>query len=290
MKFAAIAAKKAEYPIALMCRQLGVSRSGYYAWLGRKPSKRTQETSQLRAEVRAVYSEHKGRYGSPRVVRELRARGRCTSRKRVSKIMRDEGLQARQTRLFRRTTNSEHGLAVAENRLERDFQTERPNQVWVTDLTFIRTREGWLYLSAIIDLYSRAVVGWAMGGRIDTALCLRALDMAVQSRRPEPGLVHHSDRGTQYASHDYQAALARYGIECSMSRRGDCWDNAVAESFWGTLKCELDDELRSVSRASAQSAIFEYIETYYNRRRRHSSIDYHTPMEYELEFQNREVD
>jgi len=289
VKFAAIEAKKAEYPITLMCRQLGVSRSGYYAWRGRKPSKRAQETSRLGAEVRAIYSEHKGRYGSPRVVRELRARGRCTSRNRVSRIMRDQGLQARQSKLFRRTTDSEHGFAVAENLLERDFHTQRPNQVWVTDLTFIRTRDGWLYLSAIIDLYSRAIVGWAMGDRIDTALCLRALNMAVRFRRPRPGLVHHSDRGVQYASHAYQKALARYGIRCSMSRRGDCWDNAVAESFWGTLKCELDDELRSVSRRGAQGAIFEYIETYYNRRRRHSSIDYNTPLEYELEFQNRAV-
>jgi transposase InsO family protein len=281
VKFALIEAEKADFPVAFMCRQLGVSRSGYYVWQGRLPSNRSVETAQLGNEVKAVYHENKGRYGSPRVLRELKARGRCTSRKRVARIMHDQGLFARQRKRCRRTTDSHHPFPIANNLLERNFETSAPNMVWVTDLTYIWTGEGWLYLAAILDLYSRAVVGWAMSDRIDTMLCLKALDMAVTSRRPPPGLVHHSDRGSQYASHDYREALKKHGMVCSMSRRGDCWDNAVAESFWGTLKNELADEMDFASRGEARRVIFEYIETYYNLRRRHSSIAYRSPLEHE---------
>ena len=287
MKFALIDAEKAAFPIRFMCEQLGVSHSGYYAWQGRPPSARSVDTAELGEKIKEVYKENKGRYGSPRIVRDLVAHGRCTSRKRVARIMQDKGLVAKQRKRFRRTTDSNHPYPIAENLLDRNFTTEAPNQVWVTDLTYIWTREGWLYLSAILDLYSRSVVGWAMSETIDTELCSRALEMAVQARRPAAGLVHHSDRGSQYASHDYRAALSKYGMVCSMSRRGNCWDNAVAESFWGTLKTELADEMDFASRSEARTVIFEYIEGFYNLRRRHSSIEYRTPREYEMLFSSR---
>lgn len=286
MKFALIDVEKAAFPIRFMCEQLGVSRSGYYAWQGRAPSERAVETAELGNEVEAIYGEHKGRYGSPRILCELGAHGRCTSRKRVARIMREKGLVARCRKRGHRTTDSNHPFPIAENLLARHFQTSAPNQIWVTDLTYIWTREGWLYLSAILDLYSRAVVGWAMSDRIDTTLCLTALEMAVTARRPPAGLVHHSDRGSQYASHEYRAALTQHAMVCSMSRRGDCWDNAVAESFWGTLKNELADEMDFASRSEARRIIFDYIEGFYNLRRRHSSIAYRSPREHELLYNN----
>ena len=281
MKFALIAAEKATFPIRFMCEQLGVSRSGYYAWHGRAPSPRAVATVALGEVVAAIYATNKGRSGSPRIVRELIAQGRCTSRTRVARLMREQGLVARRRPRCRRTTDSHHPFPIAENVLARHFTTPAPNQVWVTDLTYIWTRQGWLSLSAILDLYSRAVVGWAMSDHIDTALCLQALAMAVTRRRPSPGLVHHSDRGSQYASREYRAALTQYGMICSMSRRGDCWDNAVAESFWGTLKNELADEMDFASRTEARRVLFEYIEGYYNLRRRHSAIAYRSPRDHE---------
>jgi len=286
VKFALMKAEKAEFPIRFMCEQLGVSRSGYYAWEGRSPSDRAVETADLGDAVEAIYCDYKGRYGSPRIVRELRAQGRCTGRNRVAHIMQKKGLVARRRKRFRCTTDSNHPFPIAENLLDRNFETSAPNQVWVTDLTYIWTRQGWLYLSAILDLYSRAVVGWSMSDRIDTTLCLKALEMAVKTRRPAAGLVHHSDRGSQYASHDYREALGQHGMVCSMSRRGDCWDNAVAESFWGTLKNELADEMDFASRSEARRVIFEYIESFYNLRRRHSSIGYCSPREYESLYRN----
>ena len=286
MKFALIDVEKAAFPIRFMCEQLGVSRSGYYAWQGRALSERAVETAELGIEVEAIYGANKGRYGSPRILRELGAQGRCTSRKRVARIMQEKVLVARCRKRVRRTTDSNHPFPIAENLLARHFQTRAPNQIWVTDLTYIWTREGWLYLSAILDLYSRAVVGWAMSDRIDTALCLTALEMAVKARRPPAGLVHHSDRGSQYASHEYRAVLTQHAMVCSMSRRGDCWDNAVAESFWGTLKNELADEMDFASRSEARRIIFEYIEGFYNLRRRHSSIAYRSPREHELLYNN----
>jgi transposase InsO family protein len=195
--------------------------------------------------------------------------------------MRDHGLIARKKKRFKRTTDSKHSFPIAENLLGRAFDVDAPNLVWVTDITYIWTREGWLYLAAIVDLYARVVVGWAMSERIDTALCLDALEMAMTARRPRPGLIHHSDRGCQYASHEYRRALERHGALCSMSRKGDCWDNAVAESFWSTLKMELIYDEDFETRAAARQAVFEYIEVFYNRRRRHSSIDYRFPIEHE---------
>jgi transposase InsO family protein len=281
VKFALIDAEKAAFPIDFMCRQVGVSRSGYYAWRSRRPAPRAVATAALGAAVTAIYHAHHGRYGSPRIVRELAAAGRRASRRRVARLMREQGLVARARRRGRRTTESRHPFPVAANVLARRFTTGAPNQVWVTDLTYIATRQGWLYLSVILDLYSRAVVGWAMSERLDTALCLTALTMAVQRRRPPAGLVHHSDRGCQYASHEYQAALTRSGMICSMSRRGDCWDNAVAESFWSTLKTELAARCDFATRSDARRLLFEYLEGYYNLRRRHSAIAYRTPREHE---------
>ena len=281
MKFALIDVEKAAFPIEFMCRQLGVSRSGYYAWCGRAPSNRAIDDTRLGHEIAAIYRENRARYGSPRIWCELKAQGRCTSRKRVARLMQSRGLVARRRRRFCRTTDSNHAFPIADNLLARNFTATEPNLVWVTDITYLWTREGWLYLSAIIDLYSRAVVGWSTGAFIDTALCLRALDMAVKWRRPAAGLVHHSDRGSQYASHAYREELAKHEMTCSMSRRGDCWDNAVAESFWGTLKNELGDGQDFYNRAEAQTAVFEYIEDFYNGRRRHSAINYRSPREHE---------
>lgn len=281
MKFALIKAEKANFPIDFMCGQLGVSRSGYYAWRDRKPSPRMLEAAELQREVIAAFCLNKRRYGSPRIWRELAAQGRCTSRKRIARIMQEQGLAARRRKRFCRTTDSNHPFPIADNLLERKFEAEAPNRIWVTDITYIGTREGWLYLAAIVDLYSRAVVGWATSALIDADLCLAALDMAIQSRRPAPGLIHHSDRGSQYASYKYRRALEKQGMICSMSRRGDCWDNAVAESFWGTLKNELHEEGDFYNRAHARSVIFEYIEDFYNGRRRHSSINYRSPREHE---------
>jgi len=281
VKFALIDAEKAKFPVDFMTQQLGVSRSGYYAWRGRAPSKRAVDDGELGREVAAVFRQSKRRYGSPRIVRELKEQGRCTSRKRVARSMQTQGLAAKRRKRFCRTTDSNHQFPIAENVLDRNFETSAPNQAWVTDITYIWTGEGWLYLAAILDLYSRAVVGWAMSENIDTALCLKALNMAIKARGPVVGLVHHSDRGSQYASHDYRKALAGQGVICSMSRRGDCWDNAVAESFWGTLKNELGEEMDFVTRAQARRVIFEYIEVFYNLRRRHSSIEYRSPREHE---------
>jgi transposase InsO family protein len=281
VKFALVDAEKANFPIEFMCEQLGVSRSGYYAWRSRAPSSRAIEDEQLAAEVSAIYEENKGRYGSPRILNELKDRKRPTSRKRVARLMKRQGLAGRRRRRARRTTDSNHAFPVADNLVERNFTVDAPNVVWVTDITYVWTREGWMYLAAIIDLFSRAVVGWQMSERIDTKLCLDALQMAVKKRRPPPGLVHHSDRGSQYASSEYRRALEEHGIACSMSRKGDCWDNAVAESFWGTIKAELLDDMDLASRAEARRVVFEYIEVFYNRRRRHSSIAYRSPFQHE---------
>jgi transposase InsO family protein len=281
VKFAFIDAEKANYPVDFMCRQLGVSRSGFYAARRREPSARKRDEARLVEEVKAVHAGSRGTYGSPRVHATLKAQGRATSRKRVARVMREHDLVARSRRRFRRTTDSRHTFPVAENVLGRAFTTTAPNEVWVTDITYVWTREGWLYVAAILDLYSRMVVGWAMSERIDRRLCLSALRMAVEARRPTPGLVHHSDRGSQYASTEYRRALEEHEMVCSMSRRGDCWDNAVAESFWSTLKAELVDGTDFPTRAAARQAVFEFIEVFYNRSRIHSHLGYRTPAEHE---------
>jgi len=288
VKFAFIDAEKALFPVEFMCKQFSVSSAGYYASRGRKPSARALDEVALEKEIALVHEGSRKAYGSPRVHEQLKKEGRRTSRKRVARIMRDKALVARVKRRFRRTTDSNHPFPIAENVLGRAFTVDAPNKVWVTDITYVDTREGWLYLAAIVDLYSRKVVGWAMSRRIDAQLCLDALQMALLARNPPPGLIHHSDRGSQYASHEYRRLLEKHGIICSMSRRGDCWDNAVAESFWGTLKTELVYRTDFVTRTAAREAIFEYIEVFYNRRRLHSSVGFLSPAEHEaLYFQNR---
>jgi transposase InsO family protein len=281
VKFEFIHAQKAHFPVEFMCEQLEVSRSGFYAWSQRPESAHQQEDQELAAEVEKVHRDSRGTYGSPRVHAELRARGRKVSRKRVARLMEQQKLEARPKRRFVRTTDSSHGLPVAPNVLERDFSPSQPNSTWATDITYVWTGEGWLYLDVVLDLFSRRVVGWAMSEHIDTQLVLSGLQMALEGRQPPQGLLHHSDRGSQYASFDYQQALADQGIQPSMSRKGNCWDNAVAESFFSTLKMELVYRTSFATRQEARAAIFEYIEVFYNRLRRHSTLGYLSPVDYE---------
>ncbi len=282
MRFRFIEAEKAYYPIRLLCRCLEVSRSGYYAWRTRRVSARAKQDARLKVEISASHSASRRTYGSPRILRDLREDGRRVSRKRVARLMRELGLEGRRKRRFRATTDSQHRFPVAPNLLMRDFDVEAPNTAWVTDITYLATLEGWLYLVVILDLFSRRVVGYAMSERIDRELVPEALREALMHRPGARDLIHHSDRGSQYASHDYREALDQAGITCSMSRRGNCWDNAVAESFFGTLKMELLYELPLQTRSATRSAVVDYIETFYNVRRRHSSLDYLSPVEFEL--------
>jgi len=281
VRFSFIATEKACYPVALLCRVLKVSRSGYYAWHQRPAATRTRQDQSLALEVAAIHAHSRGRYGSPRVHAELRERGQCIARKRVARLMRAAGLRARERRRFRCTTDSKHQMAIKGNLLARRFAVAAPNTGWVTDITYLWTLEGWLYLAVILDLFSRRVIGWALSERLERGLALEALAMALKQRQPSRGLLHHSDRGSQYASHEYQQLLARYGILSSMSRSGNCWDNAVAESFFATLKLELVYQTRWATRAEARSAVFEYIELFYNRQRRHSALGYLCPTEFE---------
>jgi transposase InsO family protein len=270
--------------VALMCRVLEVARSGYYAWRKREPSARARSNERLRLEVRAIYRSARGRYGSPRVHAELRARGEQVSRKRVARLMRQDGLRGTKRRRFRTTTNSEHTSPIAPNVLERKFAVEEiagPDRVWAADITYVPTREGWLYLAIVLDLASRLVVGWSMGETLESSLAVGALDMALHGRQPGAGLLHHSDRGVQYASYEYRALLEGREVVASMSRRGNCWDNAVAESFFATVEIELIEDADWNTRAEARRAIFEFIEVWYNRQRRHSSLGYLTPAEFD---------
>jgi transposase InsO family protein len=285
VKFAFIAVEKASFPVVVLCKVLEVSRSGFYAWTERVPSARSLEDAKLRVHIAAAYELGRGAYGAPRIHRELGAAGFNVSRKRVARLMGELGLKSRRKRRFKATTDSNHSLPVAENVLDRKFEVDAPNVAWVTDITYVWTSEGWLYLAAILDLFSRRVVGFAMSDRIDRALTLEALAAAVGRRVPNVGLVHHSDRGSQYASNDYQTALDELGVVCSMSRKGNCWDNAVAESFFATLKTELVYQRRFATREEAREAIFEFIEVFYNRQRRHSSLGYVSPIEYEMKFE-----
>lgn len=269
------------YPIDLLCRALRVSRGGYYAWLRGRGRQRERANAMLLTDIKRIYAEHDRNYGSPRIYRELRAAGVSCSKERVERLMRESGLRAKQAKKFKVTTQSKHNLPVAPNVLAGRFEWERPNQAWVGDISYIATDEGWLYLAILLDLFSRRIVGWAMDKRINRQLTLRALHMAAQRRRPPVGLIHHTDQGSQYASGDYQKALASYGMICSMSGKGRCYDNAVAESFFHTLKVELVRDRRFRSREEAMSAIFKFMEVYYNTKRIHSVLDYVSPAEYE---------
>jgi len=282
VRFRFIAAEKATFPIRLLCRTLQVSRAGFYAWQGRAPSARAQADDQLGVEIAAIHAKTRHRYGSPRIHAELVERGCRTGRKRVARLMRAHGLAARCRRRFRVTTQSRHPFPIAPNVLARQFERPGPDQAWVTDITYIPTGEGWLYLAVILDLYSRFAVGWAMHDRITDDLTLDALGMALARRRPSPGLLHHSDRGSQYASGDYQRVLAQNEIVCSMSRRGNCWDNAVAESFFASLKVELVHDATWATRTAARIELFDYLEVFYNGQRRHSALGYLSPRAFEL--------
>ncbi|MGQ0641249.1 MAG: IS3 family transposase, partial [Gemmatimonadaceae bacterium] len=286
MRFVFIRAHERIWHITTMCRVLEVSKAGYYAWRARPLCDRVKEDRILHQRIRQIQQEVKGRYGSPRVRMELKALGIPCSRKRVARLMREHGLQAKRPHRYRVTTQSKHQQPVAPNVLNRRFsvtQQERANGTWAADITYLPTREGWLYLAVILDLASRRVVGWALRPRLDQQLALGALQMALQHRRPAPGGLHHSDRGVQYASAAYQALLRSAGFTGSMSRLGDCWDNAVVESFFATLTKELLLDGIFDSRGEGSRAVFEFIEIWYNRRRRHSSLGYRSPVQYEEE-------
>lgn len=281
MRFAFIEAEKAFYPVLVLCRVMQVGRSGFYAWLRRAPSARTQADAVLQSKIDRAFRGSRGTYGSPRIRAQLNAEGVKVSKRRVARLMRRRGLCGLRKARFTRTTDSRHKLPIAPNLLARNFTATAPNAVWVTDVTFIWTLQGWLYLAALLDLYSRRVVGWAMSAHNDQALVLQALNMALCRRQPPDGLIHHSDRGSVYCGAAYLAMLKAHGLKPSMSRKGDCWDNAVAESFFGTLKQELLFRRQLEPRRTAQTAIFEFLEAYYNRKRRHSTLGFLSPVDFE---------
>jgi len=285
VKYACIHTHRNEFPVALMCRVLQVSRSGYYAAQGRPPSKRAHRDESLRSRIDTIYETSGATYGSPRVHRELRDEGERLGRNRVARLMRAAGLRAKTKRSYRpQTTTSNHEYGVTKNVLERRFgvaETGGLNRVWCGDITYIRTGEGWLYLAVLIDLGSRMVVGWSMRDSLAVELALGALQMALQRRQPGKGLLHHTDQGSQYAALEYRHLLLAHQLVSSMSRRANCFDNAVAESFFATLRWELLDRQEWSTKSAARRAVFEYIEIWYNRQRRHSALDYLSPWHYE---------
>ena len=285
MQYAFIREHAAEYPVRRQCRVLEVAESGYYAWLRAQPSARQQADEQLLGAIQAIYQQHRRLYGSPRIHAELKKQGWSCSRKRVARLMRQAHLASvRQGHRRHQTSDSKHPYAVATNVLDRQFEAQRPNQKWVADMTYIPTQNGWLYLAAVLDLFSRRIIGWAMSAHCDARLVQNALHMALSHRQPRADLLHHSDRGSQYAAHSYQALLADQHITVSMSRKGNCYDNAVMESFFRTLKAECVHLHAFQSRSQARAVIFEFLEVYYNRRRLHSTLAYCTPAAFEAAF------
>ena len=284
MKYACVARHVDEFDVRLMCEVLEVSPSGYYAWRKRPPSERALADERLLLNVRIAHAESGGTYGAPRIQRELKDEGISVGTKRVARLMRQEGLTGRTARRRRvATTDSAHAHPIAPNLLDRQFDVNGValNRVWVSDITYVPTQEGWLYLAAVLDLASRRCVGWAMRDTLDAELAISALEMAIATRHPGPGLLHHSDRGSQYACAEYRAVLEQHAMRASMSRKGNCWDNAVAESFFATLELELIMTHRWPTRDAARCAIFRFIEGWYNRARRHSTLDYRSPAAYE---------
>lgn len=267
-----------------MCRVVQVSSSGYYAWRNRPRSEREMANQKLVLKIKEVHTQSGRSYGVPRVYHALRDQGYGCNHKRVERLMRLNDIQAKQSKRYKITTRSDHSYAVAPNLLDRQFQAKGPNQKWVADITYIPTAEGWLYLAGVMDLYSRKLVGWAMGQRMTSELACHAFKMAVTRRKPQAGLLHHSDRGSQYAAQPYQALLKQYQCQVSMSRKGNCWDNAPMESFFATLKNELVHHQSYQTRAEAKSDIFAYIEGFYNRIRLHSALDYRSPEQFELAY------
>lgn len=276
-----IRAEKAFFPVSVLCRVLRVSRSGFYSWHRGDRSKREISDRRLLVEIKAVFEASRRNYGSPRVYDALRKEGVRCSLARVERLMRENNITPPRKSKFKKTTDSDHPHAIAPNILGRDFTSPSPNRRWSTDITYVWTMEGWLYLAVVMDLFSRRIVGWSMSNRLTRSLALSALEMALGRRNPDGELLHHSDRGSQYASNDYQAELRRRGIACSMSRRGNCWDNAVVESFFSTLKRELIYRRQFRTRQEASDAIFDYIEVFYNRQRSHSHLGYLSPAEFE---------
>ncbi len=283
MKYAFIAAQGAAFPVSVMCRTLGVSRSGYFSWRRRPESSRAIENRCLVTKIRVIHRKSRKTYGSPRVHKRLVEGGHSCSKGRIERLMAANGIRAKHKRKFVATTDSGHGLPVAGNILGRQFRVEEPNKVWLSDITYVPTDEGWLYLAGVLDLGTKTAVGWSMSENLERTLALDALRMAYGRRKPRPGLIHHSDRGCQYASRDYQALLESYGMQASVSRKGDCWDNAPMESFFATLKKELVHHRKFRTREQAKREIFEYIEVFYNRERLHSSLGYLSPADYELQ-------
>jgi len=289
MRFQFIEDHRDEFPVRLMCKVLEVSTSGYYAWRGRPPSKREMANRALTAKIKEEFEKSGETYGSPRIYQVMRKLGLMCSPNRVARLMRAADLKAKQTRRYRSTTKRNKADRVAPNRLKRDFRATAPNRKWVTDITYIATQEGWLYLAVIMDLFSRRIVGWAMSPRMTSDLTLRALDMAIRRCRPESGLIHHSDQGSQYTDSEYQAVLAAHGIVASMNGVGTWYDNAPMESFFGTLKSELVHHRAYRSRAEASPDLFYYIEAWYNRCRLHSALGYESPEAYEQLYHNNTI-
>jgi putative transposase len=272
-----------EYPVRISCRALEVSPSGFYRWLNAAPSRREAENAELLRDIEKVHLASRKTYGSPRVHAQLCGMGWECGRSRIERLMRLNGIRSRLKRKYRVTTDSKHSERIAPNLLERNFNVQEPNKAWVSDVTFLWTREGWLYLAVILDLFSRRVVGWSMSDRLTTGLVLGALDAALSTRKVINGLIHHSDRGKEYASQEFRDRLYKLGIRQSMSREADCWDNAVAESFFHTLKAELGGIYCWKTRQEARTAVFEWIEVFYNRQRLHSTLGYVAPAVYEQE-------
>lgn len=281
MKYAMIRKQETKHQVAMMCRVLSVSRSGYYGWRDRPPSDRAQADARLAADVRRVFGEHKGRAGAVRIAKQLRTEGQRVGKNRIARVMQAEGLRAKAARKYKATTNSNHKLPVAPNLLEQDFTATVPNQKWVSDITYIQTGEGWLYLAVVLDLYSRLVVGWSMSERMTVDLVSDALTMALWRRKMPTGVIVHSDRGSQYCAHAYQRLLRNNRLNCSMSKKGDCYDNAAMESWNHSLKVEAIHGERFTTREMARAHVFEYIEVYYNRKRLHSTLGYLSPQSFE---------
>ena len=281
MKYAWIDAHGKAFALNEMCAVLDVSISGYRAWkTGGTPDRKRLTDAQMLAVIRSIHAELKGAYGSPRMVRELRLRGFTAGKERIERLMRENGIRARHKRRYKVTTDSKHGLPVAENLLARDFTPTAPNQVWTSDITYLWTDEGWLYLAIVLDLFNREVIGWSLKPRMTSDIVTDALTMAWFRRRPAPGVMHHSDRGSQYASHVFQGKLKEFGMTCSMSRKGNCWDNAPTESWFNSFKNERYHGLRYATHADMKAASFEYIEVFYNRKRQHSTLGYRSPSQY----------
>jgi putative transposase len=281
MRFRLIDQAKKEFPVARLCKVLGVSQSGYFAWKDRPASRRRREDVTLLAHVRSAFAQSSETYGSPRMTRDLQDEGFAVGRRRTARLMRENGLYARQRRRFKRTTDSRHSWPVAPNIIDQDFAAGRPDEKWGADISYVWTREGWLYLAVVIDLFARRVVGWAVDDRLHRNLAPAALRKALTIRRPSEGLIHHSDCGSQYCSIDYQSELRRNGILISMSGKGNCYDNAMVETFFKTLKSELVWRTTFLTRSDAERAIARYIDGFYNPVRRHSALDFLSPAQFE---------